>query len=229
MNEFKEGVPTQQGTVRCLEKGVAMPALLTNWKNFCEGTAEFDKSHFLALFHQDYDEEALAQLLRFFDRSDQLIKRISRFRAAWHRRRKRETLLSEIEACALAMKDLVEKSVAFEAFGERDLMALTNRVTPIVTGSVADFEQAAQADWPNREKQVVLGDYFDEKWSVHGPIMDALLEAFYGAANSYDLQWYLGAPLMDTTVDFEHFLRLWEAGYDTALTEVHLLLIRVSD
>ncbi len=205
-----------------------MTSLIEDWKSFCSGQADYDKSHFLTLFHEDHDDFELAQIFEHFPNADKLTANVRRFREAWHHRNKREKRLSEAGACEVAMLDLQEKAIAFVEFGEDELTAIVDSAQPVVTRSVSEFESAARAEWPNREKQIILGDYFDEKWQSFDKKMDALMEAFYGAANSYDLQWYLASPLLNTSINFEPYLLLWEAGLDTALTEDHLLILEPS-
>lgn len=204
-----------------------MTELKDDWVRFCEGTEDFDKSHFLTLFHEDHDDQTLAELFKYFSCTDQLVLNVKRFRKAWHHRRSQEVQLSDSDICEIAMKDLRAKSKAYHDFGEDDLADIVAHVTPLITYSRSEFGAASNADWPNCEKQVVLGDYFDEKWLSTDAKTDALLEAFYGTANSYDLQWYLGSPLLDTSINFEHYLTLWEAGFDTALTKDHLLILHM--
>jgi hypothetical protein len=147
-----------------------------------------------------------------------------RFREAWRNRKIKSSVYKDDLLFQLAMKDLSDKAVAFKEFGDQDLLAIVDIVTPKIVNSKQDFDAAANAVWPNGEKNILLCDYFAQKRSSADETYYALFEAFYGAANSYDLQWYLGAPLIDTDVNFENYLRLWEMGADVALTETNLLI-----
>lgn len=204
----------------------SMEALIKGWERFCKGEMAFDKSHFLTLLHGDaLDRSALESVLQYFPFKEKLLANCERFFKARQQRYGKSILLSEEEACAIAMKDLAEKSKALEAFEERELLEIVKQVKPVVIDSVEDFELAAYAEWPNCEMQIIVGDYCDDKIQNRDQKTDALFEAFFGADNSYDIQWFLGSPLIDASLSFEYYLLLWEAGYDVALTEQKLLIV----
>ena len=129
----------------------------------------------------------------------------------------------------LAENDLKNKAPIFEAMGEVELAELSQRNAPKLINDRSIFDIAARRDWPNGEKQIVGGDYISDHWKLHDEKAFALFEALYGAANSYDIQYYLAAPLIDVIFDFDFYFELWKAGADIALTEENILVFRNDD
>lgn len=203
-----------------------MSQLTEDWISFCKNKNDFDKSHFFTLFHEDYDDVLLSKMLYNFPSSKELIERIKCFQTLRKIRQHNTLNISDDEIIQLVKRDFLEKAIVFKELGEDELYCLITKAVPLIENSRSKFDLALQAGWPNGEKQVVLCDYFLDKWKIKNNKIYALFEAFYGAANCYEVQWYLGAPLIDTTVDFSYYLTMWSYGIDVALADKHILIFK---
>ena len=199
-----------------------MENILTDWCDFCEEKKDFDKSHFLTLFHADIDKNYLNTVLQYFPNKDDIIQRVLAVREAKSYRAECFKV-DENFALELASKDINEKRKACAYLSEHELTALIDTVQLRFTSDPSSFEKARHDDW-NREYKAQVGYYFDESWMEETDKYYAIFEAFYGMTNSYELQWYLGKPLMRTFVDPDNYFELWKVGGDYAFTETEILV-----
>ncbi len=199
--------------------------LVDDWVEFCEGKRDFDKSHFLTLFHGSLTDEDLRAIYQFFPQADLLGERMERFQAAKKARTEKSIVpVSNSQILNLAASDMRAKSSILAELGEEELARLASENKPSLTTDRNAFDNVARSDWPNGEKHVVIGDYVDEQMLLPNKQGFALFEALYGAANSYDLQYFLAAPLIKSDVDFGSYFQLWSAGTDVALAEDNILV-----
>jgi len=201
--------------------------LVKDWIAFCEGEKSFDKSHFLTLFHAEHDEETLKSIFYFFSSSDELVDRMLSFMSA--RKTRLDTSknnISDQKLVDLAEQDMKAKSAILEASGEVDIAKLANDNKALITTDKSLFSAAANMPWPNGEKQIAIADYVLDHWRLRDNKTFALFEALYGAANFYDVQYFLAAPLIDLDVNFDLFFEIWSAGANTALTENSILILK---
>ncbi|MDX8355186.1 hypothetical protein [Cognatiyoonia sp. IB215182] len=200
-------------------------SLLDDWVEFCEGKRDFDKSHFLPLFHGSLNDDDLREIYQFFPQADLLSERMKRFQAAKKARKERSIVpVSSSQIMDLAAADMSAKSSILAELGEEELARFAGENKPSLTTDRNAFDYVACSDWPNGEKHVVVGDYVDEQMLLPNKQGFALFEALYGAANSYDIQYFLAAPLIKSDVDFVPYFELWSAGSDVALAEDSILV-----
>ena len=199
--------------------------LVDDWVKFCEGKRDVDKSHFLTLFHDALTDEDLRAIYQFFPQADLLGERMKRFQAAKKARAERSIVpVSNSQIMNFAIADMRAKSSILAELGEEELARFASENKPSLTTDRIAFDTVARSDWPNGEKHVVVGDYVDEQMLLPNKQGYALFEALYGAANSYDLQYFLAAPLIKSNVDFGSYFELWSAGSDVALAEDNILV-----
>ncbi len=165
--------------------------LVDDWVEFCEGKRDFDKSDFLTLFHGSLTDEDLRAIYQFFPQADLLGERMKRFQAAKKARAERSIVpVSNSQIMNLAAADMRAKSSILAELGEEELARFAGENQPSLTTDQNAFDNVARSDWPNGEKHVVVGDYVDEQMLLPNKQGFALFEALYGAANSYDLQFF---------------------------------------
>lgn len=196
--------------------------ILKDWCDFCEGREKFDKSHFITLFHEDIKDEYLEMALQFFPNQDELIDRVINVREFYPERGK--NMKAEPDYILdLAIKDVREKRKACKYLSEDELVNIIDNAKPKFVSDKLTFERALNNEW-NGEFLSQVGFYFDECWNSEDDSYYALFEAFYGMTNSYEIQWYLGRPLMNTSVNPDYFYELWKAKGCYALSGSELIV-----
>ena len=199
-----------------------MDSIFQDWVDFCEGKADFEKCDFLTLFHEDFDEQDLNAALSYFPNSGQIAQRIHAVRAVYPVNRTTWIVDPEM-ALQIALDDLSERRKAVERWQEDELVSVIEKAKPRFVSDEILFREAFLSKW-NSKLVIQVGDYADECWLDNTRQYNALFEAFYGMTNSYEIQWYLGQPLMKTDVNFSRYFDLWKAGGDYALTEDELIV-----
>ena len=202
-----------------------MQIILQDWCDFCEGKKDSDKSDFLTLFHGDIGDNYLNKALRFFPNKAQLIERIKNVRSVYLDNSEQWEINVDF-FLSLALQDVSEKRKACEHLSEYELLDIVDKASPKFTSDPDIFEKARYNDW-NSEFLSQVSYYFDTCWIDDLDKYYALFEAFYGLTNSYEIQWYLGKPLMKTDVNPDHYYELWKRGGNYALTETELIVAQV--
>ena len=201
-----------------------MDSIFQDWVNFCEGRADFDKGDFLTLFHEDIDEQDLNAALSYFPNSGQIAQRIHAVKAVYPVNRTTWIVDPEM-ALQIALDDLSERRKAVERWQYDKLLSVIEKAKPRFVSDERIFKEARFNGW-NGDLVCTVGDYADECWLDHTRQYYALFEAFYGMTSTYQIQWYLGQPLMKTDVNFGRYFDLWKAGGDYALTEDELIVFQ---
>ena len=199
-----------------------MDSIFQDWVDFCEGKADFEECDFLTLFIEDFDEQDLNAALSYFPNSGQIAQRIHAVRAVYPVNRSTWIVNPEM-ALQIAVDDLSERRKAIERLQEEELLSVIEKANPRLVSDERIFKEARLSGW-NSALVTLVGYYADECWLDYTRQYDALFEAFYGMTSTYQIQWYLGQPLMKTDVNFGRYFDLWKAGGDYALTEDELIV-----
>lgn len=190
--------------------------LLTDWIEYCEGRGEFDRSHFYCLLMDDPPptDAFLEAVLRYFPARAELKRRIKLV--------KHPNLLVENIDRGDAGHDrlrthlrqyLLELAKVCEAAGEADIaeQMLSARMVYCDDRELVDAKSAS-LDEPQCELIEVVGDHLGRRSADRHARDYALSEAFYGMTSSFELCWYLNAPLRGHQYDFEPYVRFWALG-----------------
>ena len=197
-----------------------------DWVDFCEGRADFDDCDALTLFHEDIDAQDLNAALSYFPNSGQIAQRIHAVKAVYPVNR--STWIVNLEmAIQIALDDLSERRKAVERWQYDELVSVIEKAKPRFVSDERIFEEARLSGW-NSALVTLVGYYADECWLDYTRQYDALFEAFYGMTSTYQIQWYLGQPLMKTDVNFGRYFDLWKVGGEYALTDDELVVFQRS-
>ncbi|MEP2990748.1 MAG: hypothetical protein ABJL11_17670 [Parasphingorhabdus sp.] len=200
-----------------------MEQLLQEWCDYCEGRQEFDTGDFYTLFHDDISDDHIKTALSYFPNKDDLYVRVKKVRDVNYRTAE-SSKISQSNLIDLAQKDLQEKRAACVAENDDEVVAAIDIAKPrFVEDDEALFTAKSGID-SNYQSSVAY--YLGAKRISHDKTYHALFEAFYGLTNTYEIAWYLGAPLIDTDINLDYYFDLWSAGGDYALTETELLVTR---
>lgn len=206
-----------------------MASLLRDWCDFCEGVAEFDKSHFLALFKEHSSADELHKIFRYFPCADELQKRAETVFMSGtlegsayllplaDERRSVEDLISKANSW------LKEQCLFCKNIGDDELYDIShNAVVEYTTRNVVDA--ALNSDSPTVWIFELIGDKARATRCMDGGKVYALFEALYGIAADYYLAWYIAAPLMSVDINFECYFEFWRQGGVGALCNNKLLV-----
>lgn len=187
---------------------------LNDWIDYCEEKKDFDKSHFYTLFLQEDNSKGFSsyeyqKIFKYFSEKDELINRLTQYFS-------HENYKSQIDDLKTFLilstrKDIEEKK---QALDDDELLNILSRNIYFVE----DFNEFCdyQLDEWNGEYISLLGDSFRRTRSNEEY---ALFEAYYGLTSNIQLVWYLGSPLLDTKINFDHYFDIWKVGGDYAVTE----------
>ncbi len=199
-----------------------MEQLLKDWYDYCEGRKDFDTGDFYALFHDDISDGHIKAALSFFPHAEKLFERVKKVRKVIFQNSKP----IDVEAghlISLAQSDLQEKRKICEAEGATEVVTAIDNAKPRFVDASIDLI-SLKSPGMHSEYRSILSEYLDDRWVSHEAKYYALFEAFYGLTNTYEIAWYLGALLIDTDINLDHYFDLWSAGGDYALTETELLV-----
>ncbi len=198
-----------------------MNDILKDWCDFCEGNAFFEESHFLTLFHEYVGRDYLETVFQYFPNQDQLIQRMENVKSVMLNKRSEDINIDLVTA--LAIKDVHEKRKACVALCEDELVQVIDNVKPVFISEPKAFEKARYNEW-HSEFRSQVGYHFNQNRVDEADKYYALFEAFYGVTNTYEMQWYLGKPLIKTDVNPDYYYDLWKIGGSYALTESELVI-----
>lgn len=204
-----------------------MSSLLTDWCSFCEGTANFDKSHFLGLLKVHGSDDDFRKIFQYFSGSDEMAERARSVISTG----KAEPFVYLIPDCRAEKKELLE--LAFEWLKEQERVCrLLNdfelldicKSANLVFVSGQELEVCLQQDIPHYWFFESVGDAIRQSKFSESDQVYALLEALYGLAGDYYLAWYIGQSLFRFEIDLQPYFSFWKAGGRCALTEKSLLV-----
>ncbi len=208
-----------------LDNLINMNLQLEDWKAFCEGEKDFDKSHFHTLlmkneYHEDISKEEYNNVFKYFPNSTELIIRLQNYYSNKNYLHEiidvKEYLLSN------TMADINEKSILFyESDIKEFLKGDINYVDDIKEVSEAKLKGCL-----NEEYIDIIDDHIFDSLYVKNSRVNALLEAFFGLTRNYQLVWYLASPLIDSEINFDHYFNIWKVGGEYAITEKGIIVSR---
>lgn len=184
--------------------------IIEDWVDFCENKREFDKSHFYTLFWEDIDDKKIKKIFKNFPKSDLLYEKVRDYmfgnKFDFFKLLNRDIKEVSVE---LALADISEKKKLL--IGNEKLLNLLNRIE---VEFIPDFDFVLQlkAYEPYTELFDEIEFQLTEKWILNDKKANALYEALYGLSKSYEMTWYLFAPLIDTNVNFKYYFDLTRFG-----------------
>lgn len=197
-----------------------MSEILNDWHRYCKGEADFDKSHFLTLFHE-IDETACAEAMSYFDHAHDISARIADVRRCYPN--PAHPFVADRGRCLeLAAQDLAQKRIVFEAEGDDEMVGVINTAPLEFVEDAAVFEAAIDDEF-NLDLHAGVTDYCNDR-REGGDLKYALFEALFGLANSYDIQRYAAQSLINVTINLDVPFALWKIGGAYALTEDRVLV-----
>jgi hypothetical protein len=201
--------------------------LLSDWCDFCEGKAVFDKSHFLGLLKAHGSNEELRRIFGYFPFADELVGRAENVILSGEIDRSLYLLpkggATKDELIKLGGEWLKEQEKICFALGDFEIIKICERAQ-VVFVSKQDLERSLQQDIPHYWLFDEVGDAIRMSRVSDSGQVYALFEALYGLAGDYYLAWYIGRPLFAFVVDLEPYFRFWRAGGRCALTEKAFLV-----
>lgn len=204
-----------------------MKSLLSDWCAFCEGSAVFDKSHFLGLLKVHSGSEEIRRILSYFPFSDELVDRTERVLASGDMERSLYLLprlkVGESELIQLGREWLKEQERVCGVLGDSEVLKICEDARVLFVDS-HDMDYWLQQDIPHYWLFDEVGDAIRGSKTSDSDQTYALFEAFYGLAADYYLAWYVGRPLFEFDINLESYFRFWRAGGRCALTESGFLV-----
>jgi len=193
--------------------------LLNDWINFSEGRKSFDKSHFYTLFHEKWNQNEIELIFNFFPNSEVLIKKFLEFTES---KKKLEThdIIKGFNKnnyyeilTSLINNDLNEKERLCKELNFIELLNIFTDISFSFTNENDFFLIKKQSD-SNAWLMESIGDYFIDNKMIEDEKTYALFEAFYGLTVNYQLVWFLGKPLINTTYNPDKYFQIWSHGAD---------------
>lgn len=204
-----------------------MSELIDDWKRYCQGTLEADKSHFLGLFKSEMTDVELQSALEFFPAAGELKERLNRVLSAGALERHlylQRPPVTDCQSLLTAARAWLQEQEHFCAsIGQFELQTIA-REAKIVFSSDGEIERKRAEDNPNGWMFDHITDSVLMPLTGAPRIEYALREALYGIAADYYLAWYIAQPMLRVDIDFSKYFDFWKLGGDGVLTEDSFLI-----
>lgn len=199
-----------------------MDNLIKDWKCFCQGTQEFDKSHFIYIFHEEGVINNINQITQFLPEQESLTQVIENVLSI--KEVKRSTSISD-EAIVSHAKNFILEQVSLLENLDDELRSATNDfeikfVTP------TEFESHIDDDIPHYWLFDEFGDLIRDSKRNDNEVTFAFFEALFGIDNDYYLSWYIAAPLLEINVNLSSYYELWKSNCQVLLLKNKLLILK---
>ena len=204
-----------------------MRTLLSDWCAFCEGSAVFDKSHFLGLLKEHGTDVELRKIFSYFSSSLDLYARAvrvissGRLDGSLYLRPRFSTSREEIAALGSAW--LRGQEEICRRIGDVEIERTCRRVK-VVFAAGSDLDAVLRDDIPHHWLFDGIGDSVRRSKISESDQVYALFEALYGLAADYHLSWYIGDSLFELDVNFDPYFEFWRMGGRCTLTESEFLV-----
>ena len=203
--------------------------LIADWAGFCKGEKQFDKCHFYTLFHEQLSLEDIHTIFQYFGEDNELEKR---FLNVYHTGLiyanphpvapspppSKETLIT---ICQAILKEQIK---VFTELDDQEMLELLKDASIAFTSDLEAFEEL-QPMAPHVMVRDRLNDYFingkSRDWSKMAIAID---ESFYGLKGDFELNWYLSAPIYNTSYNTDFYFELWKNKVDYLITDDAVLL-----
>lgn len=183
-----------------------MKSIITDWCNFCEGRALFDKDHFHTLFWEDNKNDKITKdelilIFKYFPNSKELFNLMNDYLF-------NKTLLKN--ATNETLIELVKKDINQKKLLSTKLQNIDNY--PIEY--IANFNLVEQYKncTDHYEYYDEISDIIADNWIIEDKKTFALYESFYGLVNDYEIVWYLFSPLINTKINFKYYFDFTSLG-----------------
>jgi hypothetical protein len=203
--------------------------LVKDWGDYCEGKADFDKSHFSSMFTYDLNDQELNDIFKYFSCRNDLIECLktvitagsfegSPYLQAINR-------CSESELLEFVILDLKDKQlICVEQ--DAEVSDILSRIGVEFVHDRKMISQLSGEDNPSEWIFEIIGDLVDEARGTDRKIL-ALEEACYGLAANYYLAWFIMSPLLKLSIDFSNYFKVWSNGGIFVITEDKVLVSNV--
>ena len=184
-----------------------MNELLNDWKEFCEGRKNFDKSHFFALFWEGINQKDLENVFKYFPNSIELTDRTKEYLFGT-KENISESVIKNI-LISLVIKDLNQKKTIINE--NSDLLEL---IETLDVEFIQDFKKVLllKNTSPYIDFFDTINDKLSDNWIIEDKKTFALYEAFYGLTKNYEMVWYLFNPLFKINFNCEYYFKLSTLG-----------------
>ncbi|NOX39687.1 MAG: hypothetical protein GXP05_03985 [Alphaproteobacteria bacterium] len=192
------------------------------WRELLENGIEIDDCEAPTMFNRLYTKNDFEQVFGYFPNSKELVIRAMNVKEAFFGK-DISWEPNPNECMHLAQQDVLEKRKAFVETGDNEFVEVIDSAEPRFI-SEPSIVMEAQSDLRNSTLTSEMDSYLTSKWIEKSDKFFTLFEAFYGFTSSYEIAWYLGAPLTDTDVNVDNYFELKKIGGDYALTEDAILV-----
>ena len=179
--------------------------IINDWIIFCEGSSDFDRYHFHSLFLENPVVEDLKIIFSYFPKSDELTSLTQNYLFT-------DKLIGDRylknDLMDLALKDINQKKTLIK---DERLMKLVDRLNVEFVSDI-DLVISTRRNSPFIDFFNGVSDRFMNDWIIEDRKAHALLEAFYGLTNSYEMAWYLFQPLTNVKINLNYYYDLTDLG-----------------
>lgn len=207
-----------------------MNKLVKDWCDYCEGKADFDKSHFSSIFTYDLNETELSEIFKYFSCSNDLIERLAAVISAGSFEGspylQATTRCSDSDLLELVKQDLKDKHIICFEQGDEELSDILATIKIEFVHDKQMISKLSGQDNPSEWVFEIIGELIDEARGTDKKIL-ALEEACYGLAANYYLAWYIMSPLLKLSIDFSNYFKVWSNGGVFVITENKVLVSNV--
>jgi hypothetical protein len=199
-----------------------MDNLIKDWKCFCQGTQQFDKSHFTFLFHEEGIINNVNQITQFIPEQEkltQVIKDVLSIKEV-----KDKVNITDEEIIFHAKNFILEQVSLLENLDD-ELRSATNDFEIIFVTST-EFEYHIDDDIPHYWFFDEFGDLIRDSKRNDDEVTFAFFEALCGIDNDYYLSWYIAAPLLEIKISLSSYYELWKNNCQILLIKDKLLILK---
>ncbi|MBB1403324.1 hypothetical protein [Pseudoalteromonas sp. SG45-1] len=199
-----------------------MDNLIKDWKCFCQGTQEFDKSHFTYIFHAEGIINSVNHITQFLPEKESLTQVIENVLSI--KEVKRSASISDEAIVSHAKNFILEQVNLLENLDDELRSATDDFEIKFVTPT--EFESHIDDDIPNYWLFDEFGDLIRDSKRNDDEVTFAFFEALYGIDNDYYLSWYIAAPLLEINIDLSSYYELWKNNCQVLLLKNKLLILK---
>jgi hypothetical protein len=194
--------------------------ILADWTKFCDGIADFDKSHFLTLFHDIDDISTIEEIISVssFDLiRDNIIYYFN------HQKFDSRELILEEKVIQLALKihdDLQNISqIIDKSYFSKKIESV------IICSSYTEFHEFLIKNGRGYIYDEIISPFILMNCLPQDKITYAMYEALYGIENDYALANSIIHPVFNKNLDLSEYLMLRSCGWDYAVKENMLSIV----
>ncbi|ATD09366.1 hypothetical protein SIO17_19995 [Pseudoalteromonas piscicida] len=201
-----------------------MNSLLKDWCDFCENKKNFDKSHFMTLFHEKEARNCLDKVFAYFTSFEKLIVNATLAIEQKYNPKATSPPLEDEYILNLIRRFFLTQTKYVCDFDQPIIDTITRGEICFVSEDI--FSQHENEDCPHYWLYDDFGDVVRASRVENDEKTIALFEALYNLDADYYLAWFIASPLIKLDLDLDSYFELWKYKVKFLLLEEKIICIK---